>query len=126
MEDLVLISPNSLSYSKKIKSCTRIIIKEFPDGESYIRLPGEFRGKRITFIHRCYPDQDKSLIQLLLILQTLKNNGAAFLRVIIPYLPYSRKNKLYLSGEVLSSKIICRLLHTSGCDELVTIEYLRQ
>ncbi len=122
IEQLVLISPNSLVYKNKIKSHGQIIIKEFSDGESYIRMPGEFSGKSITLIHRCYPDQDKSLIQLLLILQTLKNHGAAFLRVIIPYLPYSRKNKIYLRGEVLSSNIICRLLRTSGCDELITID----
>jgi ribose-phosphate pyrophosphokinase len=122
MEHLLLLTPNSYDFMSKPTSRSKIIIKQFPDGENYVRIPAQFHGKAVTVIHRCYPGQDRSLIQLLLILRTLKEGGASRVRAIVPYLPYARQDKLFLKGEALSSKIICNLLGKSGCDELITFD----
>jgi ribose-phosphate pyrophosphokinase len=121
MERIVLLSPNSHDFMKKLPSC-QLIAKQFPDGEDYIRIPVEFRGKEVILIHRCYPEQDNSLIQLFLALKTLKDGGASRISAVIPYLPYARQDKLFLKGEALSSKIVCGLIKDSGCDELVTFD----
>ena len=121
MERIVLLSPNSHDFMKKVPS-NQLIFKQFPDGENYIRIPVEFRGRDILLIHRCYPEQDKSLMQLFLTLKTLKEGGASSIRAIVPYLPYARQDKLFLKGEALSSKIICELIKESGCDELITFD----
>jgi ribose-phosphate pyrophosphokinase len=121
MERIVLLSPNSHDFMKKLPS-HQLIAKQFPDGEDYIRIPVEFRGKEVVFIHRCYPHQDKSLMQLFLAIKTLKEGGASRIRAVVPYLPYARQDKLFLKGEPLSSKIVCGLIKESGCDELVTFD----
>jgi len=122
MEHLLLLTPNSYDFMGKPTSRSKIIIKQFPDGENYVRIPAQFHGKAVTVIHRCYPEQDRSLIQLLLILRTLKEGGASRIRAVVPYLPYARQDKLFLKGEALSSKIICNLLGKSGCDEFITFD----
>jgi len=121
MERILLLTPNSSDFMKKTKSCN-IILKQFPDGENYVRIPVEFAGRDVTLIHRCYPEQDRSLMQLLLILTTLKEGGASRVRAVVPYLPYARQDKLFLKGEALSSKIVCELIGKSGCDELITFD----
>ncbi len=121
MERIVLLSPNSHDFMKNHPS-HQLIAKQFPDGENYIRIPVEFKGKEVILIHRCYPNQDRSLIQLFLTLKTLKEGGASRIRAVVPYLPYARQDKLFLKGEALSSKIICELMKESGCDELVTFD----
>jgi len=121
MERILLLTPNSSDFMKRIKT-GKIILKQFPDGENYVRIPTEFAGRNVTLLHRCYPDQDRSLIQLLLILNTLKEGGASSIQAIVPYLPYARQDKLFLEGEAMSSKIICELINMSGCDELVTFD----
>jgi ribose-phosphate pyrophosphokinase len=121
MERIVLLSPNSHDFMKKLPS-RQLIAKQFPDGEDYIRIPADFKGKDVLFMHRCYPEQDKSLIQLFLVLKTLKEGGASTIKAIIPYLPYARQDKLFLQGEAMSSKIICELIKKSGCDELITFD----
>jgi ribose-phosphate pyrophosphokinase len=121
MERIVLLSPNSHDFMKKIPS-RQLIAKQFPDGEDYIRIPVDFKGKEVLFIHRCYPEQDKSLIQLFLVLKTLKDGGASTIKALVPYLPYARQDKLFLQGEALSSKVICELIEKSGCDELITFD----
>ncbi len=121
MERIVLLSPNSHDLMKNHPP-HQLIAKQFPDGEDYIRIPVEFKGKEVILIHRCYPDQDRSLIQLFLTLKTLKEGGASRIRAVVPYLPYARQDKLFLKGEALSSKIICELMKESGCDELITFD----
>lgn len=121
MERIVLLSPNSHDFMKKIPS-RQLIAKQFPDGEDYIRIPADFKGKDVLFIHRCYPEQDKSLIQLFLVLKTLKDGGASTVKAVVPYLPYARQDKLFLQGEALSSKVICELIEKSGCGELITFD----
>jgi len=122
MERILLLSPNSSDFIKKIPKYHSIIIKHFPDGENYIRIPIDCRGKDVIVFHRCYPEQDKSLIQLFLILKTLKESGASSIRAVVPCIPYARQDKLFLKGEALSSKIICELIKHSGCDELITFD----
>lgn len=118
----MLLSPNSSDLMKKFPACPTIIAKHFPDGENYIRIPPEAFAKNVTLIHRCYPEQDSSLVQLFLILKTLREGGASSIRAVVPYLPYARQDKLFLKGEALSSKVICELIKNSGCDELITFD----
>jgi ribose-phosphate pyrophosphokinase len=69
-----------------------------------------------------YPQQNTSLVALLLILDSLKETGAKSVRVVAPYLPYSRQDKKKLNGEVASAFVVCNLLARAGCHKLVTFD----
>lgn len=101
-----------------------IELKNFPDGEKYVRMPSlaQCAGKEVTLVHRCYPEQDKSIIQLLLMLSALKNSQAKKITAVVPYLPYARQDKIKLEGETKSSETICSLIKGAGCDLLVTFD----
>ena len=101
-----------------------IELKNFPDGEKYVRMPilPQCVGKEVTLVHRCYPEQDKSIIQLLLMISALKNAQAKKIIAIVPYLPYARQDKIKLEGETKSSETICSLIRGAGCDLLVTFD----
>ena len=102
-------------------------LKSFPDGESSVRLPalaeaGKAKGHAFV-LHRCYPDQDKSLVQLMLLLSALKRHpGVKGITAIVPYLPYARQDKAFLGGEPLSAYEIVSMLKCAGCSELVTFD----
>ncbi len=112
-----LVSPNF-----KDVLTPNIELKKFPDGDSYVRIPKlkECTGE-VTLYHRLYPKQDRSLIQTLLILETLRQVNAN-VTLVAPYLPYARQDKIVLEGEVKSAETICKLLAQSGCKKLVTID----
>jgi ribose-phosphate pyrophosphokinase len=113
---LLLVTPNCADLAKP-----NVEIKRFPDGETYVRIDEETEGKHVTVLHRCYPKQDSSLLQLLLI----GNAVAPFaksLTAVVPYLPYARQDKAWKTGEVKSAEIVCNLLVSSGYTNLVTYD----
>ncbi len=113
-----LISPN---FSDLMEP--NIEIKEFPDGDSYVRIPDieKCRDSEVVIYHRLYPDQNKAIFNLLQMLDTLGRVNAS-VTVVAPYVPYSRQDKLFKDGEVLSSELLCSLLAKSGVKKLVTLD----
>src|SRR6185369_3246820 len=116
---LQLISPN---FSDIFPS--NIEIGQFPDGDSHVRIPTilECKDREVVVFHRLYPEQNTSLMVLLLILDSLKQVGAKTVTVVAPYLPYSRQDKKKINGEVASAFVVCNLLARAGCSKLVTFD----
>ncbi len=96
--------------------------KQFPDGETYIRFLSEIDDDVYLVLARGYPDQDQNIIRTMLITQTLKDLGAKKVILCMPYFPYSRQDKRFLSGEAISAKIVARALVTSGADVIITVD----
>lgn len=118
MINVKLISPN---FSDLISP--NVEAKQFPDGENYVRIPelNKYREKEVTLFHRLYPNQDRMLIQALLLLNILKNIDAK-VTLVSPYLPYARQDKIFLEGEPPSSEIICKILADAGANKLLTFD----
>jgi len=115
---MLLVSTNCKDIAQP-----NIEMKRFPDNESYVRIPGLelCKGNEVSVLHRCFPEQDASLFQLIQILRTLKP-VAKRITAIVPYLPYARQDKTWLGGEAKSAEMICELLREAGCSELVTFD----
>ena len=115
---MYLISPNCSDIGKP-----NIEFKIFPDGDNYVRIEKikECQGEDVTLIHRLYPDQNSSIFNALLLLDTLKRSGAR-VTFIAPYLPYSRQDKTFLDGESLSAQVLCGLFAKAGVRKFVTVD----
>ena len=118
-EAVRLISPNFADlYTPNME------IGKFPDGDSHLRiseLPA-CKERDVIIFHRLYPDQNSSLIELLLILDAVKYQGAKSITVVSPYMPYARQDKQTVDGEIASAHIICNLIARAGCSKLVTLD----
>jgi len=94
----------------------------FPDGESYIRLSGRVEGETVVIVQTTFPDPDKSLLQLLLMIDAARTLGASEVACVVPYLAYARQDKRFLDGEALSLDTFMKLLDSAGADELVVVD----
>jgi len=94
----------------------------FPDGESYLRITTPLKGETVVIIQTTFPDPDKSLLQLLLMVDEARDAGAKEVVCVVPYLAYARQDKRFMEGEALSLKTVSRLLGASGADRLVVID----
>lgn len=114
-----LISPNfSDIYAPSVE------IGKFPDGDCHVRIPNlaACRGQDVAIFHRLYPEQNDSLIELLLMLDALKYEQTRSITVVAPYLPYARQDKQTVDGEIASAHVICNLLARSGCSRFITFD----
>lgn len=117
---MILLSPNCADLARHFPAAQQIEIKHFPDAENYVRVP-ECTGSAFL-VHRCYPQQDVSLVQLFLALGALRDAGAESATAVVPYLPYARQDKRVRSVEAISAQAVCRLLKAAGADALVTFD----
>lgn len=112
-----IISPN---FSDLLTP--NVEIREFPDGDSYVRVPQAkaLEGKEVAVYHRLYPNQNTCLIQALLVAEALK--GAKYIELVAPYLPYSRQDKIWLEGEIKSAEAVMAMLKNAGYSRITTFD----
>jgi len=100
-----------------------IELRSFPDKESHVLIRDleSCRGQDVQVLHRCYPKQDSSLLQLFLIGKTL-GKVANRMEAVIPYLPYARQDKIWKPGEALSAEAICEMVKAAGFSSIATFD----
>ena len=100
-----------------------ILTKQFPDGESYVRVRNlrSLKNKSVTIYKRLYPDPEKNIFELLLILSVIKK-ATKKITIFIPYLPYARQDRENKKGEAVSADVLCKLLKSHGVRKLITYD----
>jgi len=92
-------------YNKEVLD---VEIKKFPDGEKYVRVLGE--GKEAIVVQSTFNPQDEHLVELLLLGDALRERGFEHLKAIVPYLAYSRQDRVTKDGEPISVRAIMKAL----------------
>lgn len=96
------------------------VVRRFPDGESYVRAVSAVRGRRVVLV--CTLDRpDDKLVPLLLLAAACRDNGAASVGLVAPYLAYMRQDKAFNAGETISARHVARWL-SDAVDWLVTVD----
>jgi ribose-phosphate pyrophosphokinase len=98
-----------------------LVFKNYPDGESYIRLEGTVQNDEVTVVQTTSPPQDTRLVQLAIIADAAKRHGATKITAVVPYMAYARQDKVFLPGEAISIEAVARMLKAAGVDSLITV-----
>ncbi len=97
-----------------------LVIRRFPDGESYVRINSKVRNK-IVILFCTLNNPNKKILSLMFTAQTLKELGAKKIILISPYLPYMRQDKRFEPGEAISCQLFAKFL-SNWVDYLITID----
>ncbi|HKX21056.1 MAG TPA: ribose-phosphate diphosphokinase [Nitrososphaeraceae archaeon] len=125
--DTVIISNDQNSpLAKKISlnlhaEYKNIELRIFADGESKIRLDNMAK-KNCIIIHSTYPPTDQHLMQLFMIMYKCKEDGAKDICVVSPYLAYTRQDKVFVNGEIITINLVGKILASLGITKLITID----
>lgn len=98
--------------------------RKFPDGERYIRIKGDINqraAEEMVVIQSTGYPQDQNLMELFLILKTLKSMNVEHIKVVIPYFGYGRQEKRFKTGEAVSAEVVAELIQAAGASELFSI-----
>jgi ribose-phosphate pyrophosphokinase len=97
-----------------------VTIKTFPDGERYLRVHSEVKGLECAVVQSTSRPQDGNILELITMLETLRDLGASRVVAVVPYMAYGRQDKQFLPGEALSSRVVAKHI-SMGCDEVITV-----
>jgi ribose-phosphate pyrophosphokinase len=129
MSAVIVPGRNYLEQTVKVASTlnypiAKVFWKEFPDGEQYVRIenPDLLSSRTAVVVNTMYPGQDKSVMETLMLVDACLRAGAVDVKLVIPYLAYSRQDKLFLAGEPVSFSIVLKTLRHLGATGLVTVD----
>jgi len=135
MEKILIVGPASQILGVKIAhelgiEAINTEIKKFPDGENYLRINLEdetiIADKEVIIIQSTGPsssgNQNRRLMELFMMIDSIKRMGAAKIIVVVPYLAYARQDKIFRPGESQFANVIFRILNSFALDELYTVD----
>jgi ribose-phosphate pyrophosphokinase len=94
----------------------------FPDGESEVGIGCAVKGKDVLLVQSTYPLQDKRLMELMLLADDARKQGARSVSAAVPYLAYARQNRRYEEkNNAVSINTVLSILGFSGIGMLVTV-----
>jgi ribose-phosphate pyrophosphokinase len=122
----IILGPASTQLGEKIAGTLKaeavaVTSKTFPDGENYVRLGSKVQNEDVAIVQTTSPPQDSRLVQLALMADAAKRNGAKKVIVVVPYLAYARQDKMFLRGEAISAQVVARMLGAAGVEGLLTV-----
>jgi ribose-phosphate pyrophosphokinase len=101
----------------------KVKVKKFNDGEIGIRVNENVRGKDCYIVQpTCPPDVNDHVMELLLMVSTLRRASAGNITVVIPYYGYARQDRKMQSRVPISAADMARLLESMGVDRVVAVD----
>ena len=99
----------------------RLTIKNFADGEVYVRYEESIRGEDIFIIQSTQPHAD-NWMELLLLIDAAKRASAARINAVIPYFGYARQERKDQPRVSIAAKLMADMLATAGIDRVLTMD----
>jgi ribose-phosphate pyrophosphokinase len=97
-----------------------VVTRSFPDGETYLRVETDVEGHEVIVNASLYQPNDW-LLNLMFLADTLVKQGAKRVVLLAPYLSYMRQDKVFHSGEAITSATFAQLI-SGYFDHLVTVD----
>lgn len=128
MDNLKIITGNSNPdlaeeiVSKLGKELTQTTVDQFSDGEVHVHVQETVRGASVFVVQSVAPPINKSLMELLLMIDALKRASAKQIAAVIPYYGYARQDRKQTGRVPISAKLVANLISTAGADRLLTVD----
>tara|TARA_B110000014_G_scaffold250654_1_gene227151 strand:+ start:210 stop:1085 length:876 start_codon:yes stop_codon:yes gene_type:complete len=95
--------------------------KVFPDGESKITIKQIPKKSIVIVVQSTYPPVDTNLLELLSIVSKVQKFSSK-VYAVIPYIGYARQDREFLGGEIITIRIVGKLLKASGVKKILTVD----
>ncbi len=101
--------------------CGRDIV-EFPNENLFVKLHSSVRGQDVYVIQHTASPVNRNLMELLILLQTLRLDSAARITAVIPYLCYGRSDKKDQPRVPITSRLVADMIQIAGAERYMTLD----
>ncbi len=95
---------------------------EFPNENLFTRLHGSVRGQDVYLIQSMGPPVHRNLMELLIMVDTLKRDSAGRITAVFPYMAYARSDKKDQPRVPITARLISDMIEVAGADRYMTID----
>lgn len=95
---------------------------EFPNENLFVKLGGSVRGQDVYVIQTTSSPVHRNLMELLIMIQTLRLDSAARITAVVPYLSYGRSDKKDQPRVPITARLVADMLEVAGADRYMTLD----
>ena len=94
----------------------------FPNENQFCRLHASARGQDVYVIQSTASPVNDNLMELLIMLQTLRLDSVGRLTSVVPYLCYSRSDKKDQPRVPIAARLVADMIEVAGSDRYMTLD----
>lgn len=114
------LAQNIADYLKLPLSGREVI--EFPNENIFVKLKGSARGQDVYVIQTTSSPVHRNLMELLIMIQTLRLDSAARITAVVPYLCYGRSDKKDQPRVPITARLVADMIEAAGADRYMTLD----
>jgi ribose-phosphate pyrophosphokinase len=99
-----------------------VTIKKFADGELFVRIDENVRGRDLFIIQSTTPPGD-NIMELLLLIDAAHRASAARINAVIPYFGYARQDRKDQPRVAIGAKLMANMVATAGADRVLSVDF---
>ncbi len=100
----------------------RADIRTFADGEISVELADNVRGLDVFVIQPTSAPANTHLMELLILLDTMRRSSAKRVTAVLPYYGYARQDRKVKPRTPISAKLVADLISAAGADRLLALD----
>lgn len=94
----------------------------FPNDNIFIQLHNSVRGQDVYVIQTTSKPVHRNLMELLIMLQTLRLDSAGRVTAVVPYLCYARSDKKDKPRVPITARLVADMIEVAGADRYITLD----
>ena len=94
----------------------------FPNENLFVQLHKSVRGQDVYVIQTTSRPVHRNLMELLIMLQTMKLDSAARVTAVIPYMCYARSDKKDKPRVPITARLVADMIEVAGADRYMTLD----
>jgi ribose-phosphate pyrophosphokinase len=97
-------------------------IRQFEDGEIFVRIDRNARGRDVYIVQPTAAPAD-NILELLLLIDAAHRASAARVTAVIPYFGYGRQDRKDQPRVAIGAKLCANLIVAAGADRVISIDF---
>ena len=112
---------SSIAKNLNTPLCDRDIVT-FPNDNLFVKLHSSVRGQDCYVIQSTSIPVHRNLMEMLILIQTLRLDNAARITAVIPYLCYTRSDKKDQPRVPITARLVTDMIEVAGADRYMTFD----
>jgi ribose-phosphate pyrophosphokinase len=100
----------------------KVTLKRFADGEIFVRIDENVRGRDVYVINSTNPPAE-NMLELLLLMDAARRASAARITAVMPYFGYARQDRKDQPRVAISAKLMANMVSVAGADRVLAIDF---